>query len=147
MPCCRSATPWAGSDQSAALPLPMSSMKIDGARLVTMCSGVCHCRKGCQMADLLELAGPGGKSETCGVTGLIGLYFRGIDASQAAVCWGKQMASIHMIPIGPITTLNRSILLTERGMSGTGGDDYNSTYRNESNESILRSPNDRLDNF
>src|SRR6266436_9105521 len=42
---------------------------------------------------------------------------------------GEQMASIHMIPIGPIPTLNRSILLTERGMSGTGGDDYNSTYR------------------
>src|SRR6266478_9435639 len=60
---------------------------------------------------------------------------------------GEQMASIHMIPIGPIPTLNRSILLTERGMSGTGGDDYNSTYRNESNESILRSPNDRLDKF
>ena len=37
---------------------------------------------------------------------------------------GGQMASIHMIPIGPITTLNRSILLTERGMSGTGGDDF-----------------------
>ena len=37
---------------------------------------------------------------------------------------GEQMASIHMIPIGPITTLNRSILLTERGMSGTGGDDF-----------------------
>src|ERR1700736_3090118 len=39
-------------------------------------------------------------------------------------CVGEQMASIRMIPIGPITTLNRSILLTERGMSGTGGDDF-----------------------
>ena len=76
------------------------------------------------MADLLELAGPGVKSETCGETGLIGLCFRGIDASQSCRMLGEQMASIHMIPIGPITTLNRSILLTERGMSGTGGDDF-----------------------
>src|SRR5207245_7820526 len=37
---------------------------------------------------------------------------------------GGRMATILMIPIGPITTLNRSILLTERGMSGTGGDDF-----------------------
>src|SRR5438270_13359239 len=29
-----------------------------------------------------------------------------------------------MIPVGPVTTLNRSILLTERRMSGTGGDDF-----------------------
>jgi len=59
---------------------------------VTMCRarGVCHCQKGCRMADLLELAGPGGKSKTCGVTGLIGLYFQGIDASQAAECWGNK---------------------------------------------------------
>ena len=34
------------------------------------------------------------------------------------------MATIPMIPVGPITTLNRSILLTDRGMSGTGGDDF-----------------------
>ena len=47
------------------------------------------------MADLLELTGPGGKSETCGVTGLIGLYFRGIDASQAAVCWGTNGIDTH----------------------------------------------------
>jgi hypothetical protein len=33
------------------------------------------------------------------------------------------MATIPMIPIGPVTTLNRSILRTERRMSGTGGDD------------------------
>jgi hypothetical protein len=38
--------------------------------------------------------------------------------------WGKKMASIPMIPVGPVTTLNRSILRTERGMSGTGGDDF-----------------------
>ena len=37
---------------------------------------------------------------------------------------GEQMALIHMIQIGPITTLNRSILLTERGMSGTGGGEF-----------------------
>ena len=29
-----------------------------------------------------------------------------------------------MIPVGPVTTLNRSILLTERRMSDTGGDDF-----------------------
>ena len=34
------------------------------------------------------------------------------------------MATIRMIPIGPATSLNRSILLTERGMSRTGGDDF-----------------------
>ena len=28
-----------------------------------------------------------------------------------------------MKPVGPVTTLNRSILRTERRMSGTGGDD------------------------
>src|SRR5260370_39539405 len=37
---------------------------------------------------------------------------------------GERMATIPMIPIGPVTTLNRSILLTERRMSGTGGDDF-----------------------
>ena len=37
---------------------------------------------------------------------------------------GEEMATILMIPVGPITTLNRSILLTERRMSGTGGDDF-----------------------
>jgi len=34
------------------------------------------------------------------------------------------MATIPMIPVGPVTTLNRSILLTERRMSDTGGDDF-----------------------
>jgi hypothetical protein len=29
-----------------------------------------------------------------------------------------------MIPLGPVTTLNRSIILAERGMSGPGGDDF-----------------------
>src|SRR5713101_5246364 len=37
---------------------------------------------------------------------------------------GEEMAAIFMMPVGPITTLNRSILLTERGMSGNGGDDF-----------------------
>jgi hypothetical protein len=34
------------------------------------------------------------------------------------------MATIPMIPIGPVTTLNRTIILTERGISGSGGDDF-----------------------
>ena len=34
------------------------------------------------------------------------------------------MAIIPMIPVGPVTTLNRSIFLTERRMSGIGGDDF-----------------------
>src|ERR1700722_14626749 len=34
------------------------------------------------------------------------------------------MAIIPMIPVGRVTTLNRSILLTERRMSGTGGDGF-----------------------
>jgi hypothetical protein len=34
------------------------------------------------------------------------------------------MATIPMIPVAPVTTLNRSILRTEREMSGTGGDDF-----------------------
>jgi ribosomal protein S27AE len=34
------------------------------------------------------------------------------------------MATIAMIPIGPVTTLNRSVLKTERVMSATGGDDF-----------------------
>ena len=37
---------------------------------------------------------------------------------------GEKMATIPMIPVGPATTLNRSILLTERGVSGSGGDDF-----------------------
>jgi hypothetical protein len=37
---------------------------------------------------------------------------------------GEEMATIPMIPVGPATTLHRSILLTERGMSGNGGDDF-----------------------
>jgi len=34
------------------------------------------------------------------------------------------MATIAMIPIGRVTTLNRSILKTERRMLGAGGDDF-----------------------
>jgi hypothetical protein len=34
------------------------------------------------------------------------------------------MATIPMIPVGPVTTLHRSILLTVRRMSGTGGDNF-----------------------
>jgi len=37
---------------------------------------------------------------------------------------GEKMATIPMIPVGPVTTLNRSILVLERGMSGDGGDDF-----------------------
>jgi hypothetical protein len=65
-----------------------------------------------------------GKNVTCGASGLIGSRFRGIDVTQAAVRWGKEMATILMIAVGPITTLNRSILRTERSMSGTDGDDF-----------------------
>jgi hypothetical protein len=36
----------------------------------------------------------------------------------------EEIATIAMIPVGPVTTLNRSILSTERNMSGTGGDDF-----------------------
>src|SRR5215469_5675556 len=34
------------------------------------------------------------------------------------------MATISMIPVGPVITLNRSIVQPERAMSGTGGDDF-----------------------
>jgi len=34
------------------------------------------------------------------------------------------MAMMPVIPVGPVITLNRSILLTERRMLGTGGDDF-----------------------
>jgi len=34
------------------------------------------------------------------------------------------MATVPMIPVGPVATLNRSIFLTERRMSGAGGDDF-----------------------
>jgi hypothetical protein len=29
-----------------------------------------------------------------------------------------------MIPVGPVTTLNRTIFVPDIGMSGTGGDDF-----------------------
>jgi hypothetical protein len=34
------------------------------------------------------------------------------------------MAIVAMIPIGRVTALDRSIMLTERGVSGSGGDDF-----------------------
>ena len=72
--------------------------------------GVCHMR-------------PNSKSGTHGVTRLIDAPFRGIHIFQAAIM-GDKMATIAMIPIGPVTTLNRSILKAEQGMSGSGGDDF-----------------------
>jgi len=36
----------------------------------------------------------------------------------------KTMAIVPMIPIGRVTALDRSIILTERGDSGSGGDDF-----------------------
>ena len=66
---------------------------------------------------------PRGKSGTRGATGLIDRHFRGNNMFQAAIM-GDKMATIAMIPIGPVTTLNRSILKTERRMPGTGGDDF-----------------------
>jgi hypothetical protein len=58
-------------------------------------------------------------------SGLIKLCFREkLFAKTIAHIWfGGTMATIPMIPVGPVTTLNRSILLTERAMSGTGADD------------------------
>ena len=59
--------------------------------------------------------------------GLIGLCFRGtlLEALTQTSGLGERMAIIPMIPVGPVTTLNRSIILTERRMSGTtGGDDF-----------------------
>ena len=53
-------------------------------------------------------------SGTSGVTGLIASYFRGIDVPPKCRMLGGQMATIPMIPIGSITTLNRSILYTEK---------------------------------
>jgi hypothetical protein len=37
---------------------------------------------------------------------------------------GETMAIVPMVPIGRVTTLDRSIILTERGISGSGGDDF-----------------------
>src|SRR6266446_5338373 len=37
---------------------------------------------------------------------------------------GGRNGNVLMIPVGPVTTLNRSILHEERIMSGTGGDDF-----------------------
>jgi hypothetical protein len=37
---------------------------------------------------------------------------------------GNKMATIPMIPVDPVKTLNRSIILTKEGMSGSGGDDF-----------------------
>ena len=64
-----------------------------------------------------------GKSRTHDGTGLIDPNFHGINIFQAAIM-GDKMATIAMIPIGPVTTLNRSILKAEQGMSGSGGDDF-----------------------
>jgi hypothetical protein len=61
-----------------------------------------------------------GKNVACEGVMLIGLCFRA-RLSRIIHIRGKRMAIIPMIPVGPVTTLSRSILLTERGMSGTGG--------------------------
>jgi len=37
---------------------------------------------------------------------------------------GKAMAIVTMIPIGRVTALDRSIILTERRFSGSGGNDF-----------------------
>src|SRR5258706_16416873 len=49
---------------------------------------------------------------------------RCLEGSNANIWLAEQMATIPMIPVGPVTTLNRSVLLTERRMSCTGGDDF-----------------------
>jgi hypothetical protein len=59
--------------------------------------------------------------------GLIRLCFRERLSRERLIAefwFGETMATIPMIPIGPAASLNRSILLTERGMSRTGGDDF-----------------------
>jgi hypothetical protein len=66
---------------------------------------------------------PRGKNVSCQGVGLIGLCFRGRLYRNLRIS-GEKMATIPMIPIGPVRTLNRSILLTERRMSGNGGDDF-----------------------
>jgi hypothetical protein len=63
------------------------------------------------------------KNQTRSGTGLIDPDFREIYMLQTAISGGK-MATISMIPIGPVTTLNRSVLKTERRISGIGGDDF-----------------------
>ena len=55
--------------------------------------------------------------------GLIRLRFRE-TLSPSSYIRGKKMATMPMIPVGPVTTLKRSMLLTERGMSGNSGDDF-----------------------
>ena len=58
-------------------------------------------------------------------TGLIVLCLEGYpDNALAGIGFGGTMAIIPMIPVGPVTSLNRSILVTDRRMSGTGGDDF-----------------------
>ena len=49
---------------------------------------------------------------------------RCLERFNAKSDWGNKWQSYPMIPVGRVTTLNRSILLTERRMSGTGGDDF-----------------------
>src|SRR6202030_4649816 len=73
-----------------------------------------------------ELPPARGKNVACDQIGLLKLRFRGTLSRtfQRRISSGEQMAIIPMIPVGPVTTLNRSILMTERRMSGTGGDDF-----------------------
>ena len=67
---------------------------------------------------------PRGKNETCGAAELIWRCCRANRQKRAAISRGNKMATIPMIPVGPVTTLDRSILRTERRMPGTGGDDF-----------------------
>ena len=67
---------------------------------------------------------PRGKNETCGAAELIWPCCRANRQKRAAISRGNKMATIPMIPVGPVTTLDRSILRTERRMPGTGGDDF-----------------------
>jgi hypothetical protein len=69
---------------------------------------------------------PVGKTESCAAIRLIefGLRRSMFGSIRGHNFEGRAMATIPMIPIGPVTTLNRTIILTERGISGSGGDDF-----------------------
>jgi hypothetical protein len=64
-----------------------------------------------------------GKNVACEEGVLIGLGFRARLLKDHYIR-GERMATIPMIPVDSVITLSRSILLTERRMSGTGGDDF-----------------------
>ncbi len=97
------------------------------------------------MADLLELAGPGGKSETCGVTGSRCIFEESM-LPKLPYAGGTNGIDTHDTnrPDNDIKSFNSPY--GERNV-GHRGRRLQFHISDESNESILRSPNDRLDNF